>query len=116
MIPLYLILKSEDKIANQTAFIMLHAKEECIRNEHIIELLALQTLEAFKNNELLARRPDMDFIMRLSLTDQIKNAQQNCLGNDAVLYIFDKFDSLPFTVFPDSELDTVEQAALLSLK
>ncbi|MEM0097718.1 MAG: hypothetical protein QXH39_05845 [Conexivisphaerales archaeon] len=116
MMPLYAITKSVNEHDKQLAFIMLHIKNKCIRNERIIELIALQTLQAFKDNELLARRPDMDFILRISLTDQIKNAQENCLGNDAVLYIYDKFDTLPFDSFSEAELDIVEQSALLSTK
>ncbi len=116
MMPLYIISKPSDAQGKQNAFIMLHLKDKCIINERIIELVALQTLEAFKNDELIARRPDMDFIMRISLTDQIKSAQKNCLGDHAILYIFDKFDTLPFDDFSDVELDLAEQAALLSIK
>jgi len=114
MIPLYIISKMKENQECKNAFIVLHLKEDCIKNERLIELIALQTIEAFKNNELMAKKPEMDFIMRLSLTDQIKKAQEKCAGNYAALCIFDKYDFLPFVDFLQDDLDFAERAALLS--
>ncbi|MDG6928219.1 MAG: hypothetical protein JRN26_02350 [Nitrososphaerota archaeon] len=111
MMPLY-----STKEEGRESFITMHLKGECVKNWRMVELVALQTLEAHRNGELLARRADMDFIMRISLTDQIKRAQQDCLGNDVVLRIFDSYDTLPFDSFSEDELDMAEQAALLSVK
>ena len=82
----------------------------------LLRQLNLQTLESFKNGEMLARKPDIDFIMRLSLTDQIKQAEENCLGGDVQLFIFDNYDKLPFSDFTEQELDISEKAALLSVE
>ncbi len=114
MTSLYTISKTSEGQEDKRAFIVLHLKDTCIKNERLIELIALQTIEAFKNNELMARRPEMDFIMRLSVTDQIKKAQAMCIGDYATLFIFDKFDALPIVDFSDADLDFAEQAALLS--
>jgi tRNA threonylcarbamoyladenosine modification (KEOPS) complex Cgi121 subunit len=113
---LYVIKRGDNVINIHGAFIKLNLKEKCVYNERLIELLALQTLESFKNGEMLARKPDIDFIMRLSLTDQIKQAEEICLGGDVQLFIFDNYDKLPFSDFTEQELDISEKAALLSVE
>jgi len=113
---LYIIKRGDNAVNEHKAFIRLNLKEKCVSDERLIELLALQTLESFKNGEMLARKPDIDFIMRLSLTDQIKQAEENCLGSEAQLFIFDDYDKLPFSDFTEEELDISERAALLSVE
>ncbi len=55
-------------------------KEECMKKVECLYLIAMQTLFALKNNELLAKTPEIDFLMRLARSDQIFKAKKNCSG------------------------------------
>ncbi|MGC8568719.1 MAG: hypothetical protein ACP5LW_01770 [Nitrososphaeria archaeon] len=62
-------------------------KGDCIKSLGALMLIAEQTLFAMKNGELLARKPELDFLMRLAGTDQIFLAQERCGGKDNVIYV-----------------------------
>jgi len=66
---------------------MVKIKGDCVKSLGALVLIAEQTIFAMKNGELLARKPELDFLMRLAGTDQIFLAQERCGGNDHEIYV-----------------------------
>ena len=103
------------------------AKEELLRNESFVELLAAQTLQAESSGGLLANKPEIDFLLRLAGTTQISRAIRDAgakSGDQFVLVVAGRSvvrrpsgfggKELPRLGLTDSELARIEKAALLN--
>ncbi len=96
-------------------------------NEFFVEMLAAQTLRAGSVGSLLAKKPEMDFLLRLAGTTQISKAirvQGSTKGEPFLLVVagpreinsprgFEAME-LPRRKLSKKELDRIEGAALLS--
>ena len=98
-------------------------------NEAVFELLAAQTFQAESSGGLLAKKPEIDFLLRLAGTTQISRAIQKrraVKGKPFLLIVADtkKVDAdrelapleLPRRALTRAELDRVEAAALLNVR
>ncbi|MDA4120690.1 MAG: KEOPS complex subunit Cgi121 [Thaumarchaeota archaeon] len=96
-------------------------------NEFFVEMLAAQTLRAGSVGSLLARKPEMDFLLRLAGTTQISKAIKLCgstKGEPFLIVVAGpreikssksvKATELPRRKLSKKELDRIEGAALLS--
>jgi tRNA threonylcarbamoyladenosine modification (KEOPS) complex Cgi121 subunit len=96
-------------------------------NEFFLEMLAAQTLQAEASGSLLARSPEMDFLLRLAGTTQISRAireKGSSKGKPFLLVVAGRTkpggmgwisgQELPRRGLSKSELQRVEKAALLS--
>ncbi len=84
------LLEVLDRIRRETGAIVQVCSAECILSRRHVELVALQTMKALEDGELLAEKPEMDFLMRISLEDQIDKAIRKCgyKGGPSLLIIF----------------------------
>jgi tRNA threonylcarbamoyladenosine modification (KEOPS) complex Cgi121 subunit len=103
------------------------AKVGSAENEFFVEMLAAQTLRAGTTGGLLAKRPEIDFLLRLAGTTQISDAiklQGSATGVPFLLVaagpseikspiLFESLE-LPRKKLSKKELDRIEDAALLS--
>ena len=98
-------------------------------NELFLEMLAAQTLRALRTGSLLARRPEMDFLLRLAGTTQISKAIRLSGSNAGRPFLLvvaaarkpkavREFagSELPRRELSRAELERVEAAALLSVQ
>jgi len=96
-------------------------------NEFFVEMLAAQTLQASKSGSLLAKSPEMDFLLRLAGTTQISRAIKesgSVRGKAFILVVAGPTRpggirgvsgvELPRHGLSKSELQRVEKGALLS--
>ncbi len=96
-------------------------------NEFFVEMLAAQTLRAGSVESLLAKKPEMDFLLRLAGTTQISKAikQHGSRKGEPFLLVVAgpkeikssasfKALELPRRKLSKKELDRIEGAALLS--
>lgn len=96
-------------------------------NEFFVEMLAAQTLRAESTGSLLARRPEIDFLLRLAGTTQISRAitEQGAVDGEPFIVVIAGGErrggtrgavgkELPRRRLSDMELQRVEAAALLS--
>lgn len=100
---------------------------ESAQNEFFVEMLAAQTLRAGSVGSLLAKKPEIDFLLRLAGTTQISKAIKqhgSAKGEPFLLVVagpreiktsrsFDAME-LPRRRLSKKELDRIEGAALLS--
>ena len=104
-------------------------KDGASDNELFVEMLAAQTLRAQAQGSLLARRPEVDFILRMAGTTQISQAirQKGAhRGRPFLLVVAGSSDPrgvggrgasrLPRRELTRDELGRIEEAALLSTK
>lgn len=84
------LLEVIDRIRKESGAIVQICSAECILSGRHIELVAHQTIKALKDGELLADKPEVDFLMRISLEDQINKAIKKCgyKGKPSILIIF----------------------------
>ncbi len=66
-------VKSKFQAANK-GFLVQTAKMDAAKNELFFEMLAAQTLKARALGSLLAKKPEIDFLLRLAGTTQISQA------------------------------------------
>ena len=98
-------------------------------NELFVEMLAAQTLRALRTGSLLARRPEMDFLLRLAGTTQISKAIRLSGSNAGRPFLLVVAGSkkpkavselagteLPRRELSKAELERVEAAALLGVQ
>ncbi len=103
------------------------AAQDAATNELFVEMLAAQTLQAQTTGSLLARNPEMDFLLRLAGTAQISKAigeKGSAVGKPFLLVVASRRRlkelsgltglELPRRGLSKSELLRVERAALLS--
>ncbi|MFP3165833.1 MAG: hypothetical protein RXR36_00910 [Nitrososphaeria archaeon] len=88
-------------------------KDECVKKPGVLYLVALQTIFAIQNGELLAKKPEIDFLMRLARTDQIFLAKKICGGSDHTVYIIEKDDKNVEKISED-DINEAELSALVS--
>lgn len=97
------------------------------RNLGFLEMIAAQTLSALRTGNLLAKKPEVDFLMRVAGNAQIKQAIDRAgakKGERFLLVVFSERDfkfrkrrgwsSLAKSGPRKSDLERVEQAALLN--
>ena len=105
------------------------AKGEVAGNEVFVELLAAQTLQAESSGGLLAKRPEIDFLLRLAGTTQISRAiaEAGAKSGDQFLVVVAGRRAvrrprgfvgkeLPRLELTSSELGGIERAALLNAR
>ena len=98
-----------------------------VANGFFVELLAAQTLQAESSGGLLAKKPEIDFLLRLAGTTQISRAIKETgakPGDKFVLVVAGRnnvraapgidWKELPRVELTDSELEKIEEAALLN--
>ena len=101
-------------------------------NGFFVEMIAAQTLRAYETNSLLARKPELDLLLRLAGTTQISKAIGQVgskKGDPFLLVVGGPGDSLrrfhweelggsllEKRRLSDSELDRIEVAALLNVE
>lgn len=103
------------------------ASAESATNGFFLEMIAAQTVQAKERGTLLARRPEIDFLLRLAGTSQISQAIPEVgskSGEPFILVIAGKKalrrhtfaggGRLPSRPLSASELTRVEEAALLN--
>ncbi|HEV2226630.1 MAG TPA: KEOPS complex subunit Cgi121 [Nitrososphaerales archaeon] len=102
-------------------------RAESAENEFFVEMLAAQTLRAGSVGCLLAKKPEMDFLLRLAGTTQISKAikQYGSTEGEPFLIVVAgpreikspraaRAAELPRRELSKKELDRIEDAALLS--
>jgi len=105
------------------------ARAGLARNERFVELLAAQTLQAASSGGLLAKKQEIDFLLRLAGTTQISSAIRDAgarHGEQFALIVAGRspvklpsgFETkeLHTRELSDSELRRIEIAALLAAK
>ena len=103
------------------------SKEGLAGNEVFYELLAAQTLQAESSEGLLARKPEIDFLLRLAGTTQISRAIKDAgakAGDQFILVVAGRrtirrpsgiyATELPRLELTAAELGRIEKAALLN--
>jgi len=103
------------------------AKGGLVGNELFVELLAAQTLQAESSGGLLAKKPEIDFLLRLAGTTQISRAIRDAgakPAEDFVVVVAARGTvtrppgidgkEMPRLELTDSELRRIEKAALLN--
>lgn len=103
------------------------AKASAARNSLFLEMIAGQTLRATETGNLLAKKPEIDFLLRLAGTTQISRAIKEVGSNDGkgfILVIAGRAEGemhdvrggekLPAETLSKAEFDRVETAALLN--
>lgn len=66
-------MKARFREANPGAMVQT-AAAQTVSNGMVIEMLAAQTLKSAESGELLAKKPEIDFLLRLAGTAQISSA------------------------------------------
>ena len=106
------------------------AKAEIATNSFFLEMLAAQTLRASATDNLLADKPEIDFLLRLARTTQISRAIADVGARKGEAFLLVVADprrklgglgeaggkELPRSGLSDAELDGVEEAALLNAR
>jgi len=105
------------------------ARRGLLGNEVFVELLAAQTLQAESSGGLLAKKPEIDFLLRLAGTTQISRAIRDAgakSGEEFVLVVAGRSvvrrpsgidgKELPRLGLTNSELGRIEKAALLNVE
>lgn len=84
------LLEVLERIRKESGAIVQVCSAECILSLTHAELIARQTIKALEDGELLADKPEVDFLMRVSLEDQISRAMKKCgyKGGPSLLIIF----------------------------
>ncbi|RLE47469.1 MAG: hypothetical protein DRJ31_08815 [Candidatus Methanomethylicota archaeon] len=84
------ILDELNEIRKKTNAIVQIVDPSCVASLDHIRLIAFQTWEAMKNDELMAEKPEIDLLMRFALTDQINLAIERCgyKGLKSILIVF----------------------------
>ncbi|MDP8022939.1 MAG: hypothetical protein ACP5LF_00830 [Nitrososphaeria archaeon] len=100
-----------DKQPNEPFLFKVHIKAECIKRIEVLYLIAMQTLFALKNNELLAKTPEIDFLMRLARSDQIFKAENACSGSAHTVYVVESGENENLQI-KEEDLDEAELSAL----
>ncbi|HYB06625.1 MAG TPA: KEOPS complex subunit Cgi121 [Nitrososphaerales archaeon] len=103
------------------------ARAGTVKNEFLVEMLAAQTLQAEASGSLLAKKPEIDFLLRLAGTTQISRAIREHgarEGSPFILVVAGHSEQkglaelegmeLPRRTLAASELGRVERAALLN--
>lgn len=96
-------------------------------NEFFVEMVAAQTLQAKDSGSLLAKKPEIDFLLRLAGTTQIARAIKEQGAEDGASFLLVAAGrspvhgpselsrlELPRRSLSRAELDRVERAALLN--
>ncbi|MDG7011350.1 MAG: hypothetical protein JRN57_04445 [Nitrososphaerota archaeon] len=105
------------------------AREGAVDNEVLVEMLAAQTFRAEESGGMLAKKPEMDLLLRLAGTTQISRAikTQGALAGEGFLAInanrrrisapseFSEAE-LPRKPLTEAELSRIERAALLNVQ
>ena len=104
------ILIDEEPKDKKSVLFKVNVKNKCLKRPQVLYLLALQTIYAIKNDELLAKRPEIDFLLRLAKTDQIYQAKDLCSGNDHTIYVLKEKAAYEFN---ESDLEEAELGALV---
>lgn len=70
--------------------------KKCVYSYQQLYYLALQTWEALNRNELLAEKPEIDYLLRLAIDDQITSSVKLCglHGQEGFLVIFGKEEAV----------------------
>jgi len=118
-------LKRRVALANRGAVVQTAAKGAA-SNEFFVEMLAAQTLHAESSGSLLARRPEIDLLLRLAGTTQISKAikEKGAASGEPFLFVVAgrkrpkqvrglAAQELPRRRLSRNELQRVERAALL---
>jgi tRNA threonylcarbamoyladenosine modification (KEOPS) complex Cgi121 subunit len=105
------------------------AKADGVKNEFFLEMLAAQTLHAEASGALLAKKPEVDLLLRLAGTTQISTAisRLGSKAGDQFLVVVAGRSKIaspdylaPFELkrsdLSNEELDRVERAALLDVE
>lgn len=97
----------------------------CVKNEALVEMLAAQTLRARRDGSLLAKKPEVDLLLRIAGTTQIRDAIEKAgarAGRDCVLVVAGEdrvrltgLARLPRAELTEEELMSVERASLLDV-
>ena len=103
------------------------ARAGTVKDEFLVEMLAAQTLQAEASGSLLAKRPEIDFLLRLAGTTQISRAIREHGAREGAPFILVVAGhseqkglaelegmELPRRTLAASELGRVERAALLN--
>ncbi len=119
-------MKDSLAAANPSAVVQA-ARGDAAENEWFVELLAAQTLQAESSGSLLAKKPEIDFLLRLAGTTQISRAikRQGARAGEPFLLVAAgrapirgtaglKGTELPRQAPTAGELARVEKAALLN--
>jgi len=102
-----------DKEPDGPVIFRVNLKAGCIKKPGVLYLVALQTIFAIKKGELLAKKPEIDFLMRLARTDQIFLAKKICDGSDHTVYIIEGDDKNVEKISED-DINEAELSALVS--
>jgi tRNA threonylcarbamoyladenosine modification (KEOPS) complex Cgi121 subunit len=121
-------LKRKLSLANPGALVQT-AKGRSAANEFFVEMLAAQTLRAEDSESLLAKKPEIDLLLRLAGTNQISTAikEKGAKNGEAFLLICAgrsmlespkdlQAKELPRRELSRAELARVEKAALLGIR
>lgn len=103
------------------------AKAGSVDNEFLVEMLVAQTLQAEASGSLLARKPEIDLLLRLAGTTQISRALREQGAKEGASFLLIAASraevkgplelaksELPRHPLTEPELDRVERGALLS--
>ncbi len=104
-----------DKQPNEPFLFKVNIKEDCVKSVEILYLIAMQTIFALKNNELLAKTPEIDFLMRLARSDQIFKAKKLCGGSAHTVYVAESGENEIIQI-TDDDLNESELSALTALE
>ncbi len=117
--------KSKLQAANR-GFLVQASAADAARNEFYLEMIAAQTLQAESSGTMLAKKPEIDFLLRLAGTTQISRAIREkgarsgrpflviAAGHSRVSRAARLFaEELPRRALTRAELGRIENAALL---
>lgn len=104
-----------DKEPDGPVIFMVNLRDECLKKPGVLYLVALQTMFAMQKGELLAKKPEIDFLMRLAKTDQIFLAKKICSGTDHIVYIIESDDKTVEKI-SEEDINEAELSALVSAK
>ncbi len=110
-------------------FLVQTARASAVKNEFLAEMLAAQTLRAQSSGSLLAKKPEIDFLLRLSGTTQISRALKDQGAREGAPFVVVAAGhedvreppelagrELPKKNLTAAELSRVERAALLNAR
>ncbi len=119
-------MKATLRAANPDSIVQ-SARVDAARNRKFVEMIAAQTFAALRTGQLLAERPEMDLLLRLSGTAQISQAIRDAgatKGDEFLLIVASDgkgvrsggidADEMEAGELTEDELRGIEAAALLS--
>ncbi len=103
-----------DEQPNERFLFKVNIKNECIQNIGFIYLVAMQTIFALQNGELLAKTPEIDFLMRIAKTNQIFKAKKRCSASDHTIFVVESGEPMTIEI-TENDLNEAEVSALVAL-